>query len=198
MCTHMFICVYLNVIGMRFTLSNSELHIQTVYTILTSKALSVFPWKQLREWLYLWRCSLEEARSTLTYGSAKVHRLWWSARAVLLLAPVYQIIERQAAFLRMRSLSLCNPIQRASWYLNIINSYHVLPELRVDSSGSGLLCGSNQICRRHDNPCPDLFKTVVAGDKSQKTIRESTDFFFFFSCTVIFKQVGTKVLAVKV
>lgn len=106
------------------------------------------------------------ARSTLTYGSAKVHGLRWSA-LVLLLAPVYQIIERQA----------CLP-QNAPWVyvilsrqrpdINTINFQHVFPRLRVDSSGSGLLCECNQICRRHDDLCQELFKTVVAGDKSQK------------------------------
>lgn len=97
MCTYIFICIYLNVIGMIFTLSNSELHFETVYTILISRALS-FPLVPARgsgndfawEAAVLFLC---RARSTLTYGSTKVHRLRHPALVVLLLTPVYQIIE---------------------------------------------------------------------------------------------------------
>lgn len=105
------------------------------------------------------------ARSTLTYGSAKVHRLRWSA-----LASVSTCLSDywKASLLFSECASWVYVIQAASWYLNTINSQHVLAELRVDSSVSGLLCRCNQICRRHDNPCRELFKTVVAGDKSQK------------------------------
>lgn len=98
------VCVYilLNVIRMTFTLSNSELHI---YTTLVSKALS-FPLVPARssENDFIWETAFLiscRARSTLTYGSTKAPGLRHPALGVLLLTPVYQIIERQAAFLGM-------------------------------------------------------------------------------------------------
>lgn len=100
---------------MVFTLSNSELHIETVCAILISKALSSSPFfpscsdKKLRECTFIWEAAvliLCRARNTLTYGSTKERRLRHPARLVLLLTPVYQIIERQAAFLRMCFLLL--------------------------------------------------------------------------------------------
>lgn len=102
-------------IRMIFTHSNSELHIETVCAILISRVLSSSPFfpscsdKKLRECTFIWEAAVSilcRARNTLTYGSTKERRLRRPAHLGLLLTPVYQIIERQAAFLRMRFLLL--------------------------------------------------------------------------------------------
>lgn len=103
MCVCVCVHLLLNVIRMIFTLSHSELHRETIYAFLLSKALSfLFVPARIPENDFIWEATFLiscRARSTLTYGSTKAPRLRHPARVVLLLTPVYQIIGRQAAFL---------------------------------------------------------------------------------------------------
>lgn len=59
--------------------------------------------------------SVQDEAWALTSGSTKASRPQHPGLIVLQLTPVYQIIEGQAACLRMCSLRLCNPIQAESW-----------------------------------------------------------------------------------
>lgn len=142
-CTYIFICIYLNVIGMIFALSNSELHFETVYTILISRALS-FPLvscKRLREWLSL------GGRSFVLVSSQEHSDIWFNKGAQAQASSACGasvnacLSDYWSLFIRLLkckllssecasySRSLCNPTQALTWYPDTISSQQALPKL---------------------------------------------------------------------
>lgn len=168
MCVHMYvcICILLNVIRLFILTLNCILRC----VILISKALSS-PWIPAgsSENDFLWEAALFIlcGAGTPWHMALQRCRLRRPALAVLLLMPVYQITESQAAFLRTRFLlpSWCNPAGCRSDIAVRAELWTGTAETqRVGSSGPGLLCGCHQMWRRCKKRSLEHFRIAAFGD----------------------------------
>lgn len=113
MCSYIGVCVYVDmyywiILGWFFTLSMPIWRLFIPF-LQAKPFLFLFFLQRSSENDFIWVTVfliLCRARSTLTYHSTKARRPGHPVLVVLLLTPVYQIIEGQAAFLRMCLLSL--------------------------------------------------------------------------------------------